>query len=477
VRWEKAGGTSRVRVIPELVDARPGQPARSRWGEQFDASLTDVFQVQGDIATKVADALGLALADSTQRELAAKPTENLAAYDEFLKGEAASQALAVSDPASLRRAIAFYERAVALDSTFATAWARLSRARGTLFSQSIPSPELIEQARLAAERARALRPDAPEVALAFGDYYGSVVPIDNERALAEYQRGLRLAPDNVDLLGSAALTEFSLGRWDSATARLARASALDPRSANTARRLALAQLCLRHYAAADSAADRAVALGPTLPRVTLMKAMVRVAQGDLAGARAAIQAAGARIDAQTLLAYLSNYFDLYWVLDDDQQRQVLAMPPSAFDDDRSAWGIVRTELYALRHDRARMTAYADSARLALEEQIRANSEDAQRHALLGVMLAYLGRKADAVREGRRAVELLPISQDAIAGGYYQLQLVRTYILVGEPDLALDQLEPLLRMPYYLSPGWLRIDPTFDPLRSNPRFRKLVEGTA
>ena len=94
-----------MRVIPELVDARPGQAPHSRWGEQFDAAMTDVFQVQGDIAAKVADALGVALADSTQRELAAKPTENLAAYDEYLKGEAASQAMGVSDPPTLRRAI------------------------------------------------------------------------------------------------------------------------------------------------------------------------------------------------------------------------------------------------------------------------------------------------------------------------------------------------------------------------------------
>src|SRR5207253_3560243 len=205
----------------------------------------------------------------------------------------------------------------------------------------------------------------------------------------------------------------------------------------------------------------------------LIKVMVRVAQGNLAGARSAIQAAGARIDAAILLPYLSNYQDLYWTLDDEQQRQVLTMPPSAFDDDRGVWGIVRVELYDLRHDRAHMAVYADSARLALEEQSRANPEDAQRHAILGLALAYLGRKADAEREGRRAVEMLPISRDAYYGAYLQLQLVRTYILVGEPDQALDQLEPLLRIPFYLSPGWLRIDPTFDPLRSNPRFRKLV----
>jgi hypothetical protein len=98
--------------------------------------------------------------------------------------------------------------------------------------------------------------------------------------------------------------------------------------------------------------------------------------------------------------------------------------------------------------------------------------------LLGLALAYRGQKAEAVREGLRGVELQPINLDAAAAGpYMQHQLARIYLLVGEPEKALDQLEPLLKMPYYLSPGWLRIDPTFDPLRTNPRFRKLVEGTA
>jgi tetratricopeptide (TPR) repeat protein len=178
-----------------------------------------------------------------------------------------------------------------------------------------------------------------------------------------------------------------------------------------------------------------------------------------------------------VFSYLANYQDLYWVLDDDAQRQVLAFPPSAFDDDRGNWGLVRAQLYHLRGDLAQAAIYADSARIAFEEQSRAAPEDAGRHSALGLVLAYLGRKTEAVREGQRGLELLPVSRDAYSGPYIQLQLARIYLLVGEPEKALDQLEPLLRIPYYLSPGWLRIDPNFDSLRSNPRFKKLVEGTA
>ena len=107
--------------------------------------------------------------------------------------------------------------------------------------------------------------------------------------------------------------------------------------------------------------------------------------------------------------------------------------------------------------------------------MRAAPQDAQRHALLGLALAYLGRKATAIQEGERGVALLPITKDAYVGPYIQHQLARIYLLVGEPEKALDQLEPLLKIPYYLSPGWLKIDPNFAPLRGNPRFERLVAG--
>jgi len=472
VRWEKGAGTNRVRVTPELVEARQGKAARTRWVQQFDASLTDVFQVQADIATKVANAMGVVLGDSSRRELMAKPTENLAAYDEFLKGEATAGGMK-NDQASLRQAITFYESAVALDSTFVQAWSQLSRARSSLYSNGVPVPELGDQARVAAERARQLKPKDPSVYLAIGDYYGSVNPIDNEQAVAAYEEGLRLAPDNVDLLGVAAITEPSLGRWDGAASRLARATLLDPRSANTFRRLATVHAFLRNYPAADSAADRAIALAPTNPTIVLVKILIALARGDLDSARTVVKRTETQIDPGTLLPFMALYQDLYWVLDDEEQRQVLAAPPIAFDNDRASWGIVRAEIYHLRGDRAHAAIYADSARLAFLEQTRSEPDDGQRRVLLGLSLAYLGRKADAVREGLAGVKLIPISQNGLTGPYVQLQMVRIYLLVGEPEKALDQLEPLLKVPFYLSPGWLRIDPTFDPVRKNPRFQTLV----
>jgi eukaryotic-like serine/threonine-protein kinase len=475
VRWEKAGGgPSRVRVSPELIRVNPGAAPTTKWQQPFDASLTDVFQVQADIATKVASALNLALGDSVRHELAAKPTENLAAYDAYLKGEAVSQGMSVADPASLRRAIGLYQQAVALDQAFIPAWAELSRASSLLYTNGTPTPELTAQARETANRALALGPDRPEGQVALGDFY-SFVRGDHRQARTAYEAGLKLAPSNVDLLVGAALAEQSLGRWESSLQYLTRAGTLDPRSANTARRTGFTLLWLRRYPEAQVALDRGLALAPTNLGIIEDNAQVALAQGDLPGAQRVVRAALSTVDPTALLVFFGNYWDLYWVLDNAQQQQLLTLPPSAFDNDRGAWGIVRAQTYWLRKDPAKAKVYADSAQLAIAEQLRATPEDGQRHVIRGLALAYLGRKAEAIAEGERGVALVPISRDAFTGAYSQHQLVRIYLLVGEPEKALDRLEPLLKIPYYLSPGWLKIDPTFEALRGNPRFQQLIAG--
>ena len=119
--------------------------------------------------------------------------------------------------------------------------------------------------------------------------------------------------------------------------------------------------------------------------------------------------------------------------------------------------------------------YAEQAAKTFEEQLVSAPDDSGRRMELGLALAHLGRREEAIREGERAVALDPVAKDQLYGPYVQHQLARVYILVGEPEKALDKLEPLLKMPYYLTPRWLAIDPTFDPLRKNPRFQRLLAG--
>jgi TolB-like protein/tetratricopeptide (TPR) repeat protein len=477
VRWEKSGGTSRVHVSPELIEVSGSGAPTSRWQQPFDAALTDVFQVQSDIATRVAQALGVALGAREERRLSEKPTQNLAAYDAFLKGEEASNSLGASDPSPLRKALGFYEQAVALDPGFAQAWAQISRAGADLYFIGVPAPELAERVRLAAEKAVTLAPDRPEGYLALGNYQDRILE-DYNRALEHYAEGRRRAPGRAELLTAIAVTEESLGRWEAAVSHFHEAERLDPRSVRTSVRLGFALLWLRRYPEAREVFDRAMALAPTNLDTIEYKAMTFLAQGDLAAGRGVLGAAPKEVEPTELVADVANYWDLVWVLDERQRELLLRLTPSAFDDDRGAWGICLAQAYALNGDAANVRTHAEEARKAIEEQLRAtpqNSGNSGRQVLLGLTLAYLGRKEEAIREGERGVAIDPVSKSAYLGAYVQHQLVRIYILAGEPERALDKLEPLLKIPYYLSPGWLKIDPNFDPLRKNPRFQKLVAG--
>jgi TolB-like protein len=474
VRWEKGEGKSRVKVSPELVEiSGPGAPT-VRWQKPFDAELTGVFDVQTDVATRVARALGVALGAGDEKRLFEKPTQNLAAYEAFLRGEEVSKGLGVGDPPTLRKAIAFYEDAVALDPGFAQAWARLARASVLLYNVSTPDPALAERAREASERAVSLAPDRPEGYGARGAYQNAVTN-DYRRALAEYLEGQRRAPGDADLLSATASTEMRLGQWTAALDHLREADRVDPRSVATKRRLGFVLLYLRRYGEAREACDRGLEIDSSNLALIEWKAMTRLAEGDLAEARAVVQATPADVEPTALVAYFATYQDLVWVLSKEQQDLLLRLTPGAFDGNRGAWGIHLAQAHALRGDAAKVRFCAEEARKAYEEQLKAAPRNAQQHVLFGVALAYLGRKAEAVREGERGVALLPISKDAYAGAYMQHQLARIYVLTGEPARALDQLEPLLEIPYVLSPGWLRIDPGFDPLRGNPRFEKLAAG--
>jgi eukaryotic-like serine/threonine-protein kinase len=476
VQWEKVpGGPSRVRVTPELVDVRPGHAPETRWGRQFDAAMTGVFQVQADIAGQVAQALHVALGKSTVDQLAVKATQSLPAYDAFLRGEAASQSMSVRDPPRLRQAIAAYEQAVALDSSFVLAWAQLARARSQLYQSGFaPTPARAEAARHAAERAVALAPDRAEGHQALAAYYRAVLR-DNPRAHIEDSTALVLDPNNAEVLGALGWSEVRLGRWESARGHLEQAVALNPRSVSAAVNLGTVLLFTRQYSEAERVFDRALQLAPANLDALESKAMVALAQGDLPKARAVLRAGSGEVDPTAVAAYVAQVWDLYWVLDDSQQQLLVRLTPSAFDDNRDAWGIALAETYALQGNWTKARIYADSARQANEQMLQAMPDNPDLHVFRGVQLAYLGEKEAAIKEAKRGIALVPITKDPYAAAYYQYQLVRIYLLVGEPEKALDQLEPLLKIPYYLSPGWLKIDPTFDPLRGNPRFERLVNG--
>jgi serine/threonine-protein kinase len=470
VRWEKGDSAqSRVRVSPELIEVASSS---TRWQQPFDAVLSDVFQVQGDIAGKVAQALDVALGEPEKARLEERPTRNLAAWDAFLRGEDFSKRLVALEQSALEAATAAYEQAVALDPGFVQAWARLSQVYSSRYVNGVPAAELPAKARAAAERALAIAPDAAESRLAMGTYYDFVTG-EYAKALEQFALGRRADPNHAELASATALSEQSLGRWENALEYLKRAAVLDPRSVQVATREARTYLWLRRHDDAIAAANRGIALEPTDIGLHQHKIMAHLGRGDLAGARAAIRAIPTEVDPTLVVAQLGNFWDLAWVLEDEQQRLLLRLAPSGWAGDRFTYALVKAQTYGYRGDQRRTRAYADSAVRASRDVLAASPNDPQRLVLLGLAQAYAGRKREAIRNGERGAALLPISKDAYTGPYLQHQLVRVYILAGEPQKAVTLLAPLLDIPYYLSPGWLRVDPTFAPLRKLPRFQALL----
>jgi serine/threonine-protein kinase len=309
--------------------------------------------------------------------------------------------------------------------------------------------------------------------VALGDYIANV-EVDFGRALAAYEQGRKDAPRDPELLAAIAVAEQSVGRNADAVRDMQVAVSLDPRAPNSTRRLGLMLIWARRYPEARAALDRTIALAPTNVTGIQDRAMVEIADGNLAAARRIIAGSPPVIDRAALLVSMGNYWDMYWVLDDDDQARLQALPVSDYDGDRVSWAWVRSQLYALHGDSARAHAWADTARVASDEQLREAPNDAQRHTVRGLILASLGRVAEGVAESERGVALMPLKRDYFSGSYLQHQLARTYLAAGQPERALDILERLLAQPYYLSRGWLRIDPQFAPLRSNPRFQRLID---
>ena len=463
------GTPARVRVTPELVEITSSTVApASRWTQTLDATMADVFSMQADIAGRVASAMNVALAGGTRAQLAEVPTKDPAAYDAYLR----AREIVKTDPVDLRRRLRFIRQAVALDSTFALAWAERSRVAAILYSNSVPDPELAREAKSAAERAIALAPHQG-IGYAVLATYRNLVDQDPAAALEAAQRAQALSPGDPELLRPLAIAERQQGRVAESLRDMRAAAERDPRNATTVHLLADALLWARHYDEARDAADRALALAPDVSEMIEGRAMISLARGDLADARRVLAAAPPSVDRAALAAAVSMYYDLPWLLDDGEQRRLLSLGPDAFDGDRMSWAWSLAQTYALRGDAARTRAFAESTVVAVDEQLRTAPDDAQRHLVRGLALAALGRSADAVAAGNRGFALQRQRWTATNGPYAQHQLARIHMLVGDRATAMDLLEPLLRMPYYLSPAWLRIDPTFAPLKGDARFERLA----
>jgi tetratricopeptide (TPR) repeat protein len=363
-----------------------------------------------------------------------------------------------------------YEAAVALDPEFARAWGRLSQVSSSYYNNNGDSASF-EIAQRAAARVLELDPKLPDAHLAMGNQY-TLVRNNYRAAIAAYENGLALNPSHAELLSAIGLAEQALGNTEKAIDYMKRGLAVDPRSLVAARRLTRALTWAHRFEEAEVASRQALAISPIDASAVHYAALLKLAQGDLAGARS-ISRTVPRDSLPKKLAYWATYYPMNgWWLDDEYKANLARLSVTEYNDQdpSSRFGVLSALAYR-RGDSRLARAYADSAFEFVKDLPRPDSVPGP-HIVYAGALAQIGRFAEAIKEGEIAVAMRP--NDYYVGANLRHNLIEICILAGDHQRALDHLEVLVRMPYYMTPAWLRIDPTLVPLRNEPRFKKLLE---
>ena len=467
VRWARAAaGGDRVQVVSELVNGKTGSTA---WQQSFEADLTDVFEVQAQIAARVAGALGTQIGAQETAAIARRPTANQAAWAAYLKGKAVTAV----DPVSQRQAAAQFEQAVAMDSTFVDAWGSLSLALSRVFFNGSREPVVGARAAEAFRRALAIDSNNAIGHAAAASYYTNVER-NRAKADASLATALELAPNDPAVLLASGRADVAAGRYEVGIRRLERARELDPRSLAVMTDLERSYVMSRRFQEAIDVGDAAMALAPNDPGVYEWVTMAHVAMGNLAGAQAVVRRAFTNsVPPPAIAAYFAGYFEMAWVTDPATEALVYRLTPAAFDGDRGWWGISLATAHWVRghHDLAR--AYADSGLATLTAQMTDAKRDPSTLVLQGLALAYMGRTAEATAAAKEVLAAYGPGVTSVNSEYDRLQAIRIYLATGQPDAALEQIAVLLEHKNYITPAWLRLDPTFAPLKGNPRFEQLA----
>jgi TolB-like protein/tetratricopeptide (TPR) repeat protein len=471
VRWSRGVGPGgQVRITPQLVRVADDT---SVWAHVYDFTMDDIFRIQSEMARSVVESLGFTLLEHERGALEARPTENLDAYQAFLRGK-----FLAGQPhftlATWLVALDNFQRAVTLDPGFALAWAELSQGHARLFYNRYDiSPQRRESARQALERARALAPASPATRLASG-YYHLWVERDPAVALVDFEAASAGLPDNADVLQAEGELFRLRGDWQKALDTFRAASSLSPRDASLV--IDVAETCwwARRYQESAAACDRAIALAPDQAWSYLVKTYNLFSwkgKTGLAEARktAELVPKDHEFRAWTwywLEAFEGRYDECLRVLDttagDWIRLKIQAAPDSYF----------AALAYSWRGDSRRAHEEMEKACPLLEAEVRRVPEDGLYHSSLGVAYALLGRREEAVREGKQGVELLPLTKDSVYGIPHVIDLARIYTLLGDEKEALAQIEVLLSRPGWVSVPWLEMDPCFRSLRDKPRFLAL-----
>jgi TolB-like protein/Tfp pilus assembly protein PilF len=472
---QKAG--DQVRVNVHLVNVQTGSQL---WAETYDRKLSDIFSVETEIAKGIAESLQAKLTGREEQALAARPTNNPQAYDAYLRGLAfEARSNYASD--ALFKAIEFYDLAVRLDPNFALAWARLSGVHALLYSNRRDTTAARrDAAKEALENAQKLQPTTPETLL-FTGYYQYWVLQDYGLAKATFGRVSKMLPGNSEVLYALGAIARSEGHWEESIGYWERGLALNPRNTALLTEVAFTYAALRQFPTAEKLYDRALDILPNELSLTALKASIYQAEGNLQDAAKLL----VQVNEQTNSDVAVRIKLTQWRLERNtealrqiQTRETRLQFTSGIEKGSKQVGLALAQRIA--GETAQAKADAEQARNTLESLKKDQPDNAFVAAALAVAYAILDQKELALNEAQRATTLLPSNKDHLSGPAFEENLALVEMIVGENSRAIATLTRLLRTPYG---GWLysptpitsallRLDPIWDPLRSDSMFQKL-----
>jgi TolB-like protein/Flp pilus assembly protein TadD len=460
---------NRVRVNVQLINADTDE---HMWAEDYDRDLTDVFAIQTDLAQQIVRELQAKLSPMEKAQIEKKPTQNPEAYLAFVRGHDL-----FTRPDKLRadteEAEQQFERATTLDPTFAGAFAALAWIDDWMYHTFDPTPARKEKARAAAHEAIRLQPDLPEAHLALGFYY-YYCERDYQNALKEFATAKLSLPNSAEVYMAIGSIERRQGKWEQSTGNFEKAASLSPKDSFILVNLGDNYRANKDFKTADKIFDRAIEAAPNSLNARAEKAMLAfdwkgdlsMMEKDLADMPLGVDPEGLVTFGRVQLLMLQRKFP--------EALAVLRQLSPNLPHDSKPREFLEGAIYTFLNDKEKARSAFEYARPIAEKSVREAPNDAFRHAVLGQVLAGLGEKEAAIAEGKRAVNLVPESEDALEGPKAALELAKIYTWTGETDQALLLLDHSLSRPSGITVSSLKIDPVWDPLRSDPRFQALID---
>jgi serine/threonine-protein kinase len=475
---------NRVRVNARLVDARGD---RQLWGQSYDRDLADIFAIQSEIAKSIANQLQAKLSVGEQAAIEELPTRDLVAHDLYI------HALSLIDEAlyyglnteqNLFQAVELLNQATARDTGFLLAYCKLAEAHDGIYWEAIDrTPNRLDLAKSAINSAFQLKPDSGDAHLALAVHFYNGY-LDYDRARDELAIAVRTMPNNARISEWRGYIDRRQGRWNDSARDFEHAIELDPQNRDLLFQTAFTYICLRDYKRAREISDRGAELEPTNNYMRLLPGWIDFhEQADTERWHVALEKILAEDPASARDLTRARFFVGLYRRDPSAADRALAALGEGTLRGRSIGAIELSRSYAhglaarMKGDIADARAAFSEARQQQEKIVRADPHDGSQLCFLALIDAALDRKEEALREGRRAVELLPVTKDALNGADILYFYAVICAWTGELDLAFEQLETLAKIPAGVSYGDIRLDPFWDPLRGDPRFEKIVASLA